>query len=85
MTPAVARHRTALTRSDLSRPVSFAIKDGYLDARMTFFDYGCGKGDDVRRLTKLGISSSGWDPIHCPTAERQRSRCGEFGIRRQRH
>jgi DNA phosphorothioation-associated putative methyltransferase len=70
MTPAVARHRTALSRSDFSRPVATAFNDGFINDETTFFDYGCGRGDDIRRLTKLGISSSGWDPVHRASAER---------------
>ena len=30
------------------------------------FDYGCGRGGDVRRLKKLGHEVSGWDPVHAP-------------------
>lgn len=38
---------------------------------MTFFDYGCGRGDDLRRLGALGIDGSGWDPNHRPEAEKR--------------
>ena len=31
---------------------------------MSFFDYGCGLGDDLRGLSALGYSCSGWDPVH---------------------
>ena len=33
------------------------------------FDYGCGRGGDVRTLTGLGIEASGWDPTHAPDTE----------------
>ncbi|SDO34551.1 DNA phosphorothioation-associated putative methyltransferase [Nakamurella panacisegetis] len=66
----VARHRTAMTRSALSRPIATAVADGVLDPSMTVFDYGCGRGDDVRNLTAIGYGVLGWDPAHRPHAER---------------
>jgi len=42
-----------------------ALDDGLLSDR-TVFDYGCGRGDDIRNLNALGIASSGWDPAHSP-------------------
>lgn len=67
----VARHKTALTRAALSRPMAMAMADGLLSPDGSVFDYGCGKGDDVRHLTALGYSVDGWDPTHRPRAERQ--------------
>jgi DNA phosphorothioation-associated putative methyltransferase len=69
MSSAVARHRTALVRRGLSRPLTQAIADQLLDPASTVFDYGCGRGDDLRHLTALGITASGWDPVHRPDAE----------------
>lgn len=69
--PAVARHKTALRRIDLSRPVRLAIDDGILAATAAFFDYGCGHGADIRLLTARGFKADGWDPIHRPRAEKQ--------------
>ena len=66
-----ARHRTAIRRADLSRPVRLAVQDGILDHSRTFFDYGCGHGEDVRRLRRNGFESWGWDPAHAPL-EKQR-------------
>jgi len=34
------------------------------------FDYGCGHGDDLLNLRKLGIECEGWDPAHRPRTER---------------
>ena len=62
----IARHRTAISRSFLSRPLQQAFEDGLLDSGASVFDYGCGHGDDVRTLRALGISASGWDPTHRP-------------------
>jgi hypothetical protein len=60
----IARHRTAMSRSMLSRPMQHAFSDGLLDSSATVFDYGCGRGDDVRTLGNLGIDALGWDPAH---------------------
>src|SRR5690242_12845370 len=65
----VARHRTAISRYKLSRPLSLAIEHGLIDSNTRVFDYGCGRGDDVRNLQRTGISSSGWDPVHYPSNE----------------
>ena len=62
--------RTAIRRSSLSRPVALALQDGLIDSERTFFDYGCGRGDDLLRLHKLGIPVSGWDPAFFPDEER---------------
>ncbi|RIU26223.1 DNA phosphorothioation-associated putative methyltransferase [Mycobacteroides abscessus] len=68
MTEQVARHRTAMTRTALSRPVALAMTDGVLTAAMSVFDYGCGRGDDLRTLAGLGYRVDGWDPSHRPGA-----------------
>lgn len=67
----VARHKTALTRVALSRPMATAMADGLLPGGSTVFDYGCGKGDDLRHLRALGYAIEGWDPTHRPDAERR--------------
>ena len=68
----VRRDRTAIARPDLSRPVQLLIGNGVLTPEHTFFDYGCGLGDDVRFLRSLGYHAHGWDPAHQPD-EAQRS------------
>ena len=47
--------RTAIRRHTLSRPVALAIEDDVIRRDRTFFDYGCGRGDDLLRLRKMGI------------------------------
>ena len=42
------------------------IGNGVLAPERTFFDYGCGLGDDVRFLRCLGYVAHGWDPAHRP-------------------
>lgn len=62
----IERHRAAITRSDLSRPVRLAILTAVLNKDTTFFDYGCGYGSDVERVAAQGITSAGWDPYYRP-------------------
>jgi DNA phosphorothioation-associated putative methyltransferase len=59
-----------MARTALSRPVALALEDGLLPEATTFFDYGCGRGGDLERLTALGYHATGWDPVHRPTEER---------------
>jgi len=64
MTAPVKRHRTAMSRSSLSRPFAVADADHLLDQARSIFDYGCGRGDDLRHLKTLGYDIEGWDPTH---------------------
>src|SRR5438552_8659779 len=52
---AVFRHRTALTRYQLSGPVKTLVERGQLLPGSTFLDYGCGLGADIRGLRDLGF------------------------------
>ena len=61
---------TAIRRTSLSRPVARAVDDGLVRQDRTLFDYGCGRGDDLLRLHRLGIPVSGWDPAFFPDEER---------------
>jgi hypothetical protein len=56
--------RESMTRYDLSKPVKTLLEYGMLKVEMTFFDYGCGQGSDVRGLQALGYAAEGWDPVH---------------------
>jgi len=58
----VRRHLTALSRSNFSAPVQALLRHGLIGQDMSFFDYGCGKGDDVRNLRANGVTAGGWDP-----------------------
>jgi DNA phosphorothioation-associated putative methyltransferase len=62
----IARHRTALVRVELSRPLRLAVADGLLRDGISVMDYGCGRGSDVRLLRDRGFDSVGWDPTHAP-------------------
>lgn len=58
----IERHRTALSRSTLSAPMQALGRFGFLRTDWTVFDYGCGKGDDIRGLLQQGFTAEGWDP-----------------------
>lgn len=60
------RARTAMTRTDLSRPVTQALHDGVISGTRSVLDYGCGRGGDVARLRELGYTAVGWDPAFVP-------------------
>jgi hypothetical protein len=64
--PLIERHKTALTRYELSKPVKSLLEYGMLRPGTTFFDYGCGQGSDTRGLQALGHEAEGWDPVHQP-------------------
>ncbi len=65
----IERHKAALKRSELSRPVRIAVEADLFKPGKTFFDYGCGYGGDIRQIENLGHTSSGWDPYYRPDAE----------------
>lgn len=67
----VNRHKTAIRRFSYSRPVSAALGAGIIKTGVTVFDYGCGRGEDVRLLREAGIDARGWDPFHFPDGEPQ--------------
>jgi DNA phosphorothioation-associated putative methyltransferase len=67
--PQVDRHLTAITRYELSSPFKCLAKHNYLDGSYTIFDYGCGKGDDLRELEAHGLSAVGWDPNFRPDTD----------------
>src|SRR4051794_9770476 len=67
----IRRERTAMSRRSLSRPIARALDDGVITSEETFFDYGCGRGDDLRGLRALGVEAAGWDPAYAPTAVRE--------------
>jgi hypothetical protein len=59
--PTVHRHKTALVRYELSKPVRTLLEYGLLRSDTTFFDYGCGLGADIKGLLALGHQADGWD------------------------
>ena len=66
----IDRHRSALHRKALSRPLQLAISDGLATTETSIFDYGCGLGGDIERLCGKGFLCTGWDPEHAPEVPR---------------
>lgn len=64
--PKIERHRAAIVRRDLSRPMRLALEAGLFTKDSTFFDYGCGHGGDLKRMAEQGYQSNGWDPYYQP-------------------
>ena len=67
-TKQIQRHKTAIKRYDLSAPIKSLLRDQLLTQANTVFDYGCGRGSDIRLLNKQGFRCSGWDPSFQPDA-----------------
>lgn len=67
----IPRHKTAITRRELSKPLKLLVTHGLLRKDRAFLDYGCGLGGDVAALQALGYEVSGWDPYFAPEVERQ--------------
>lgn len=68
--PRIERHKAAIFRNDLSRPVRLALEAGLFSPDTTFFDYGCGHGSDITRIAEQGYTSVGWDPYYSPDTPR---------------
>ena len=64
--PQIERHKAAIVRNSFSRPVRLALEAGLFSPGTTFFDYGCGHGSDITRITQQGYTSAGWDPYYSP-------------------
>jgi len=67
----IHRHKTALVRREISKPIKTLLELGQLRRGESFFDYGCGHGGDVEAIEKLGHESTGWDPVHAPKVAKQ--------------
>ncbi len=80
MAETIRRHRTAMERTAMSRPVALALSDAVITQDTTVFDYGCGHGGDIRRLAHMGHTAAGWDPAHRSDAEHTRSNVVNLGF-----
>ena len=76
----IKRHKTAIDRYSLSTPVQSLYRHKYLNGDYTFFDYGCGKGDDLNIVNELGVESSGWDPVYRDDEEVQKADIVNLGF-----
>jgi DNA phosphorothioation-associated putative methyltransferase len=75
----VLRHRTAIRRGAHSRPVFLALAHGLIGPDFSFFDYGCGFGEDVRLLRATGLKAEGWDPYYLSDVQLQSADCVNLG------
>ncbi len=77
----IQRHKTALTRYDLSKPVKSLLEYGLLRSGTTLFDYACGQGADFRGLQGLGYQADGWDPVFRRETSKKEADLVNFGYR----
>lgn len=69
-----------MQRYALSRPLALATSShGLIGPDFTVFDYGCGRGADVRLLRKAGVRANGWDPHFLPGEELRAADCVNLG------
>ena len=78
--PTIDRHKTAIVRHDLSAPMKTLAKNGYLNGEYSIFDYGCGRGDDLRELEAHGLDAIGWDPNFQPDNDKTPSDIVNLGF-----
>lgn len=76
----VLRHRTALLRRRFSGPVQLLLDDGLLTTQTSFFDYGCGYGEDVKFLKKMQFDAAGWDPHYAPDKPKKKAQIVNLGF-----
>lgn len=76
----IARHLTALTRYGFSAPMQALARFGFLDGSKIVFDYGCGRGDDLRGLRENNIEAAGWDPHFAPDGVKQTAHLVNLGF-----
>ena len=55
----------------MSSPIRHVLRFGFLDGTHSVFDYGCGRGDDLRLLASMNIPATGWDPVYRPDGRQE--------------
>lgn len=76
----VLRHKTAISRTNFSKPIQTLLENRQLDQETSLLDYGCGQGDDVQRLEKMGFSVTAWDPVYYPENEKRHADIVNLGF-----
>ena len=56
------------------------LRHALLRTDTSFFDYGCGKGDDLAGLQTIGVAGGGWDPYFRPDPARIESDIVNLGF-----
>lgn len=77
--PKIQRHKAAIARVTVSKPVRLAVEAGLFPPETTYFDYGCGHGADIEYIKRLGLTSAGWDPYYRPDETRISSEVVNLG------
>ncbi|MFS8119587.1 MAG: DNA phosphorothioation-associated putative methyltransferase, partial [Microcoleus sp.] len=68
--PKIDRHKAAIIRNSISKPMRLVLEaDLFIDGD-TFFDYGCGYGGDIQHIGQEGYAAAGWDPYYQPDTPR---------------
>lgn len=55
------------------------MEAGLITAERSFFDYGCGRGEDVALLIDRGIDAAGWDPAFRPKEPKREAEIVNLG------
>jgi DNA phosphorothioation-associated putative methyltransferase len=76
----IKRHKTAISRKDFSVPVKALMRNNMLTKDTTMFDYGCGRGDDIRLLKSKGYNVGGWDPYWAPDNKKTKASIVNLGF-----
>ena len=76
----IQRHLTALTRYGFSAPMQALARFGFLNGDHSVFDYGCGRGDDVRGLLENEIEAFGWDPYFAKDGKKEKADVVNLGF-----
>nr|WP_226894754.1 DNA phosphorothioation-associated putative methyltransferase [Luteolibacter marinus] len=76
----IQRHKTAIVRREISKPVKTLLELNQLRRGESFFDYGCGYGGDVEAVSRLGHEACGWDPVHASESSKQRADVVNLGF-----
>ncbi len=66
----VKRHKAAIRRTEPSLPLKCILRDGLNSLCASFFDFGCGHGEDIKFASDCGILAKGWDPAFLPNTEK---------------
>ncbi len=75
----IERWRTAIRRKRCSRPIKLALRDAVLGHGLSFFDYGCGYGEDIKYVARQGIAASGFDAHFSPQSPKQSAHVVNLG------
>ena len=55
----------------MSSPMRHLLRFGFLNGTQSVFDYGCGRGDDLRLLASMNVPATGWDPEYRPDGKQE--------------